>query len=57
VVREESGRDLSRIRTEENGVAFVILCGNVVAVSAEGWDIINSAETPREYVSFLMWRL
>ncbi len=47
MVSEESGRRLSRIRTEANGIAFVI-------VSVEGWDIINSAETPLVYISFLM---
>ena len=44
MVSEESGRDLSRIRTEENGIAFVVLCGDVVTVSAEGWDIIRDTE-------------
>ena len=54
MVSEDSGRHLSRIRTEENGIALVILCGDVVIVSVGGWDIINSADTPREYISFVM---
>jgi hypothetical protein len=36
VVSVESGRHLSRIRTEENGIDFGILSGNAVTASAEG---------------------